>query len=94
MAEILSHSYKSIDAFVYLTLDHYVDIPNNDYANLLWIPLYSDRHTVNLPDFINKLGTEWFKFLDTKIGLSDNRVITDDPRAFLQAKAIPLRPSK
>jgi len=94
MGEILSHSYQSIDAFVYLTLDHYVEIPNNDYANLLWIPLYSGRESNHLSDFINRLGNDWGKFLETKIGLFDNKVITDDPKAFLQAKAIPQRPLK
>ncbi len=94
IAEILSHSYSSIDAFVYLTLDHYVEIKNNDYANLLWIPLYSGRESNDLPDFINKLGSEWFKFLETKIGAFDNKVITDDVKAALPAKPIPQRPSK
>ncbi|MBD2655434.1 hypothetical protein H6G45_18525 [Synechocystis sp. FACHB-383] len=63
ICEILSHSYSSIDAFVYLTLNHYVDIPGNHYANLLWIPAYSQRASNSLVDFVNKLGSQWFNFL-------------------------------
>lgn len=94
MCEILSHSYSSIDAFVYLTLNHYIDIPGNNYANLLWIPVYSERAPDSLTDFVNKLGSKWFQFLETETGKFDNRVVTDDAATILQAKAIPRSPDE
>jgi len=93
--EILSHSYSSIDACVYLTLNHYVDIPGNNYENLLWIPVYySERSPASLRGFVNKLGSQWFQFLETETGEFDNRIVTDDPASILQAKAIPRSPHK
>lgn len=89
ICEILTHSYSSIDAFVYLTLNHYVDIPGNDYANLLWVPVYSERAPNWLADFVNKLGSQWFDFLEIEVGEFDNKIVTDDPSVILQAKAIP-----
>ncbi|MBE9095756.1 hypothetical protein [Tychonema sp. LEGE 07203] len=89
ICEVLTHSYSSIDAFVYLTLNHYVDIPGNDYANLLWIPVYSERAPSSLVDFVNKLGSQWCDFLEVEVGEFDNKVVTDDPSAILQARAIP-----
>lgn len=89
LCEILTHSYSSIDAFVYLTLNHYVDIPGNDYANLLWVPVYSERAPSSLTDFVNKLGSQWFNFLEIEVGEFDNKIVTDDPSVILQARAIP-----
>lgn len=94
ICEILSHSYSSIDAFVYLTLNHYVDIPGNNDANLLWIPVYSKRSPDSLRGFVNKLGSQWFQFLETETGEFDNRIVTDDPASILQAKAIPRSPDE
>lgn len=91
ICENLSHSYSSIDAFVYLTLNHYVDIPGNNYPNLLWIPVYK-RSPDSLTGFVNKLGRQWFQFLETETGEFDNRIVTDDPASILQAKAIPRSP--
>lgn len=92
ICEILTHSYSSIDAFVYLTLNHYVDIPGNSYANLLWIPFYSDRAPDSLKDFVNKLGSQWFQFLEAETGEFDNKIVTDNPASIAKAKAIPRSP--
>jgi hypothetical protein len=94
ICENLSHSYSSIDAFVYLTLNHYVDIPGNNDANLLWSPVYSKRSPDSLRGFVNKLGSQWFQFLETETGEFDNRIVTDDPASILQAKAIPRSPDE
>ena len=88
ICEHLTHSYSSIDAFVYLTLNHYVDIPGNNYANLLWIPVYSERSPHSLTDFVNRLGSQWFQFLEAETGEFDNKIVTDDPAIIAQAKAI------
>lgn len=89
VCEILAHSYSSVDAFVYLTLNQYADIPDNNYANLLWIPSYSERAPDSLPDFINSLGGQWFQFLESETGKFDNKIVTDDPTAVTRAKSIP-----
>ena len=86
--EHITHSYKSIDASVYLTLNHYVEIPGNNYANLLWIPVYTERTPHWLTDFVNRLGSQWFKFLEAETGKFDNKIVTDDPAIIAQAKAI------
>lgn len=88
MCEMLTHSYSSIDAFVYLTLNHYVDIPGNNYANLLWSPVYSERAPDSLTDFVDKLGEHWFQFLELETGKFDNKVVTDDPASIAQARSI------
>ena len=92
ICEILTHSYSSIDAFVYLTLNHYVDIPGNNYANLMWIPVYSERAPDSLTGFVNKLGSQWFQFLEAETGEFDNKILTDDLASIVQAKAIPRSP--
>jgi polyhydroxyalkanoate synthesis regulator phasin len=94
ISEILIHSYSSIDAFVYLTLNHYVDIPGNDYANLLWVPVYSEKAPNSLVDFINRLGNQWGQFLETEIGEFDNKLVTDNPATISQAKAILRQPTE
>lgn len=88
ISEILVHSYSSIDAFVYLTLNHYVDIPDNNYANLLWIPAYSQKAPNWLQDFINRVGNEWFNFLEAEIGPFDNKLKTNDFTTIARAKVI------
>lgn len=88
ICEILTHSYSSIDAFVYLTLNHYVDIPNDDYARLLWIPFYSEKASDTLVCFVDNLGSKWFKFLEKEGGKFDSKIVTDDRRLISQAKAI------
>jgi hypothetical protein len=88
ISDILVHSYSSIGGFVYLTLNHYVEIPNNDYANLLWIPAYSEKSPHWLVDFVNDLGKQWFQFLEKETQPFDHKLVTDDGSCILQAKVI------
>lgn len=67
-ASLLQDSYSSIDCFVYLTVNRYVEIAGSDVPRLLWAPVYSDRAPNWLVDFINALGSAWFSFLESKIG--------------------------
>jgi hypothetical protein len=69
---ILIGGNSEIEAIVYLT-NHYVALPGNNYANLLWVPFYQDE-TKDLPEFVNWLGREWFNFLEKETGPPDNRV--------------------
>ena len=77
LGDKLVHSYKAIDAFVYLTLNHYVDTGDR-YARLLWAPQYSERAPASLQSFINALGARWFEFLEEKLGPFDISTKTDD----------------
>lgn len=69
---LLQSNYSSIDCFVYITLNRYVELPNDDYARLLWAPAYSDRAPDELVNFIDDLGCHWFKYLENVIGPWDN----------------------
>lgn len=67
-ASLLQHSYSSIDCFVYLTVNRYIEIAGSDIPRLLWAPVYSDRAPEWLVEFVNSLGSSWFSFLEGKIG--------------------------
>jgi hypothetical protein len=85
---LLQTSYSSIDCFVYLTVNRYVELPNNDYANLLWAPIYSDRASNELFNFINDFGRHWFKYLERVIGPWDNKLETKDGDIIIGSKSI------
>ena len=65
---LLVGSYSSIDCFLYLTVNRYVEIEGSDVPRLVWFPSYSDRAPESLVSFIDDLGRRWFKFLQAKIG--------------------------
>lgn len=69
ICNILVNSYSSIDGFVLMTVNSYVAIESSDIPRLIWTPSYSpsSEHT-SLPDFINDLGREWWKFMEVKTG--------------------------
>ena len=73
---------------MYITLNHYVEVPESDYAHLLWAPVYSDRGIDVLHPFINELGSHWFKFLEREIGPFDVSLKTDDGSFLRGARAI------
>ena len=88
---LLTNSYSSIDSFVYLTVNRYVEIQGSDVPRLLWAPTYSDRATDELHAFINDLGRKWCKFLEAKIGpFTVDKWETDDLGAIRGSKAIVL----
>lgn len=78
LGNVLTTSYSSVDCLVYLTLNTYVELPGNPYANQLWVPMYSDRAPRILPDFINDLGRRWRRYLDKLLGPADWRLETPD----------------
>ncbi len=66
--DLLVNSYSSIDCFLYMTVNRYVEIPGSDVPRLLWIPTYSERAPTSLVEFVDDLGRKWYDFLETKIG--------------------------
>jgi hypothetical protein len=62
--------YSSSDAMIYQT-NHYVELPDNPYAVLLWAPLYDDKAGDDLVDFVNDLGRKWRQFAEARDGPYD-----------------------
>lgn len=89
---LLTSSYSSIDCFIYMTVNRYVEVAGSDVPRLVWAPTYSDRGDSSLHQFINDLGRKWFKFLESKIGpFTIDNWETEDPNAIRGSKAIVLR---
>lgn len=87
-SDALVHSYRSIDCFVYITVNSYVDVPGSDLANLMWAPLYSDRASDDLVEFVNMLGRDWFNYLEKIIGPFDGRQEIESAEALRGSKVI------
>jgi hypothetical protein len=85
--QILSVRYSSITAMVYLT-NHYIDVPGNNYANLLWAPQYSENAPDSLVKWVNSMGREWGLFIERETGPFDNKVETDNDSILTGSKAI------
>jgi hypothetical protein len=66
--DLLVNSYSSIDCFLYITVNRYVEVAGSDFAHLLWMPSYSERAPNSLVTFIDGLGRKWHEFLEAKIG--------------------------
>jgi hypothetical protein len=83
ICNILANSNKSIDGFVLMTVNSYVAIESSDTPATIWVPCYSPgfEHT-SLPDFINDLGREWRKFIQTKTGTHGFSRESDDISIF------------
>lgn len=76
--DILTHSFSSIDCCIYLTVNRYVAIGGSDEPKLLWAPMYSDRASDELVEFINALGRQWFDFLELRVGPFTSRTETEN----------------
>jgi len=86
---ILMHSYSSIDCFLYMTCNRYIETQGSDVPRLLWAPAYSEKATDRLQQFINDFGRKWRRFLEVKIGpFSDAAFETDDDTIIRGSKAI------
>src|SRR5258708_16490716 len=89
ISDILTHLYTSIDGFVFLTLNRYVDIPGDDYARQLWLTSYSGRANDHLVDFVNDLGRKWWDHFEDRFGKFDSRIESDDGNKYInQARFI------
>jgi hypothetical protein len=80
---LLQHSYSSIDCFLYLTVNRYIEFPDSDTPRLLWAPVYSERASDSLVDFIDSLGRRWFNNLESIIGPFTHREETPVSEASL-----------
>lgn len=66
--DLLVHSYSSIDCFLYITVNRYVEVDGSEVPRLLWMPKYSDRASGSLVTFIDDLGRRWSEYLQSQIG--------------------------
>lgn len=66
--DLLANSYSSVDCFLYMTVNRYVEVAGSDVPRLLWMPSYSERAKDSLVQFVDGLGRKWYDFLETKIG--------------------------
>lgn len=81
--------YSNIHGFVYFMVNSYVNIPGDDYARQLWIPSYDDRAPNDLPDFVDRLGNQWFDFFGQKIGGWNDSIKTNALERVLNARHVP-----
>lgn len=89
VSSLLLQSYSSIDCFVYLTVNRYVEVVGSDTPRLLWAPTYSDRASDSLVHFVDDLGRQWFDFLEERIGPFTTRREMPQPTTWLRgARAI------
>lgn len=59
--------YRSVDSVIYLT-NHYVELSENDLANLLWVPIYKGYPSDALVSFVDNLGSQWAAYMEKTIG--------------------------
>jgi hypothetical protein len=88
IAESLVHSYKSIDGFVYLTVNSYVSLPSSEYATLLWTASYASGAPDRMVEFVDNLGRAWRKFLESKIGPFDTSWETSNHDVLIGSETI------
>jgi len=70
-------SYSSIDCFIYQT-NHYLELPDNPYACLIWAPMYSPNANDQLLAFVNDLGRKWRVYSQSIEGPYDYEREQDD----------------
>jgi hypothetical protein len=94
--DLLVNSYSSVDCFLYLTVNRYVEIEGSDVPRLLWMPTYSGTAPDLLVNFVDDLGRKWFDFLETRIGPSTiaREELPQGNGAVFRAKAIVLPAEK
>ncbi len=83
ISELLMHSYSSIDCYVYLTVNRYIEIVESNQPRLLWVPTYSDRASAELVTFVDDLGRQWFDYLESKVGAFTSRIVIPQPTNIL-----------
>lgn len=89
-SDLLVHSYSSIDCFVYLTVNRYVEFPGDQTPRLLWVPSYNERAPDCLVAFVDDLGRQWFDFLEQRITFTKRIETPQSPTALSGTKSITL----
>ncbi|MDZ4109238.1 MAG: hypothetical protein U1E18_06510 [Brevundimonas sp.] len=77
MGRILNGSCSGVDGLIYLT-NHYIELPDDEFARIAWVPIYRDETDDKLSEFVNWLGKEWFDFVENEEGPVESRLAGDD----------------
>jgi hypothetical protein len=88
ISDSLVSSYKSISAFIYVTVNTYVELRDSDYAHLIWAAVYAPDTPDSLVDFVDNLGRKWRSFLEGKIGPFDVNSETQNRDILMGSSAI------
>ncbi|TAK62769.1 hypothetical protein [Methylobacter sp.] len=88
ISDILLNSNSAIQCCVYITVNTYVEVPESEYAHLLWVPSYSEHAPQRLVDFIDNLGDRWFNHLESLTGPFDVSDKTSDTSFLNDSKTI------
>ena len=85
---LLVHSYYSVDCFIYLNVNRYIEISGSNEPKLIWQPSYSVRENDDLVGFVDDLGQRWFDFLEQEIGQFTSRIETPSRAVVQNSRAI------
>lgn len=86
--EPVSRQYSAVDAFIFLTFRRKVTIDRGDgpFDYFVFQPRYKPGFPESLPDFINRLGAQWFAYLQRLSGKRFNKhILSYNPRGFAGA---------
>ncbi len=79
---------SSIDGFVYFTVNMPAKLSGHSREMLVWVPAYRTEKNEILSSFVNKLGFEWNRFYEKKIGQEVPNYQTQDVEALISMKFI------
>jgi hypothetical protein len=88
VSKLLAHNYSSIDCFVYMTVNRYVELPGSDVPRIVWAPIYSERADESLSEFVNQIGRKWCALLQERFALTNSTIESSDLNALRGAKSI------
>lgn len=92
ISEILLNSYSSISCCVYLTVNRYIDFPEDAEPKLIWSPKYAEAAPDSLVEFVDDLGRQWFNFIESKLGSFTSRREIQEPTNILRGTRAVLIP--
>jgi len=69
LGRIMSRANFSTTKCVLYMTNHFIEVPDNPYACLLWSPQYADDADQVLVDFVNDLGRKWRAYMQEIMGV-------------------------
>jgi hypothetical protein len=85
----LTRHMSSIDGYVVFSLRKGIRMPGDASTRFFWQPKYRDSSDIALSQFVNRLGRQWFDYLEELSGTKfASRIETKDPdgEGFVNAK--------
>ncbi|AYB33043.1 hypothetical protein [Chryseolinea soli] len=78
IGNLMASKYSSmVDGFVYFTYNQTVRIPGSDIDHQLWTAAYSENTPDKIVNFVDDLGSKYFKFMEVHTGvpIAESRVM-------------------